>query len=166
MSESPTNIHGRKGGRGIRPWLLIPKVLSVAVYFGALVTMLAMGLAGPEPRHEIMLAILERVALPAVTAAVFFGVALWVMHFKALWRTRWLRFKLIALLVGLPILHLWIRSLLISIVEFPDIGREHAISVVMRVGLLIVWVVGIIWLGRHKPRLGQKVKPARQPHPT
>ena len=31
------NVHGRKGGRGVRPWLLIPKVLCLAIFVGAYV---------------------------------------------------------------------------------------------------------------------------------
>lgn len=41
MGKRYRNIHGRRSGRGIRPYLLTPKLLAVSVYFGGLVIIIA-----------------------------------------------------------------------------------------------------------------------------
>lgn len=38
MPQFYQNIHGRRPGRGLRPWLLIPKVLAVGLLWGSLVS--------------------------------------------------------------------------------------------------------------------------------
>ena len=44
MSSPPyTNIFGRKPGRGVRPWLLIPKVIAVATFVGGYVATIVSG---------------------------------------------------------------------------------------------------------------------------
>ena len=41
-----TNIHGRRGGRGWRPYLLIPKYLAIGANFGGLLAAMIIPAAG------------------------------------------------------------------------------------------------------------------------
>ncbi|MCC5828148.1 MAG: hypothetical protein JJU36_01750 [Phycisphaeraceae bacterium] len=52
MAQSYTNRFGRKGGRGLRPWFLLPKVVTVAVFLGAMAAVVVLCLTpgkSPEP---------------------------------------------------------------------------------------------------------------------
>lgn len=41
MGNGFVNRYGRRGGRGVRPWILLPKVLCVSVYLGTLASIIA-----------------------------------------------------------------------------------------------------------------------------
>src|SRR5437870_5135224 len=56
------NVRGRTGGRGGRPWLIVPKYLFVAIFVGGLVSLLVLAFLQPEPtrleewrRREVLL---------------------------------------------------------------------------------------------------------------
>jgi hypothetical protein len=167
------NIHGRKGGRGIRPWLLIPKVLCLAIFVGAYVaaTMLwfyyrmgySDGAAWPVRAVSV---VFRGVIVPSLFATLLFGVLLFAQHPKVFITRRWLQAKLLiaAALVGV---HTNARGTFQSIKavvldaawqgETAEIEAECVrFSVYLIVGL--VGAVLLVGLGRLKPRLGQQPK--------
>src|SRR5580765_4569297 len=73
------NRYGRKGGRGIRPWLLIPKIIAVIVYVGGLASdFTSLDLA--DPRRQLVLHQVSRLmvflVVPALLLALVMGFAL------------------------------------------------------------------------------------------
>ncbi len=169
------NKSGRKPGRGIRPWLLIPKVLCVAIVFGGLVAALAISMRVHQatPRQWLVVIsdlnwIFTRAIVPGLLGSIGFGIALLMQHPRELIRMRWLRLKLLLLVVGLPTLHLWMSHLLSGMRESATeaekltnmlgepVRLEHWTQ--FRIGLVIgvATVALIICIGRQKPRLGQR----------
>lgn len=176
MSESYANVHGRKGGRGLRPWLLIPKVLAVAGFLGSLASALACVMLMEtntldqwRAMVDAVESIIEKVMVPCAFATVGFGVALLALHWRALIRQRWMRVKAVLMAIGLPACHFWARGVFEFIEEQVERGGSpegptgalECFQMALATG--IVLLITLIWLGRHKPRLGQKVKPSRRP---
>lgn len=147
MSETYINRHGRKPGRGLRPWLLIPKVLAVCCYFGSLVSMLAVWFAMPRssaPPIQPMLLIDNYITIPSLLIAMLLGLALAIHHGPVLLRMRWLQFKIL-LAVSLLFIHFRL--------EMSFLSRTPLKPLILAVAAAML----IIWLGRHKPRLGQNI---------
>lgn len=170
MGSGHRNIYGRKGGRGLRPFLLIPKVLAVATFFGALVVATVI-VWTVEPRGgqqwdhvgRTVSMIFRRVAVPALVAAIVFGLLLWLQHPRALIGMRWLQVKLILLAVALPLLHWYNSDRVAQLVAYESDGAVTGPPDVLwqvRWGMLVSIVVmtAVVILGRHKPRLQQKVR--------
>ncbi len=67
------NQFGRKGGRGLRPWLLLPKMLAVGLYLGGLAAATLLRWARPEDVETTHL-LFRRLILPALWLALIFGV--------------------------------------------------------------------------------------------
>jgi len=132
MGQTFTNKHGRQFTRGVRPFLLLPKVLCVAAYFGGLIAMLLVD--RPMRLHELLV-------LPAGGGAVVFGALLLLAHRSVLIRMRWLQVKLLLVAVGLIGGHVWYAA-----------GGSIAANTVLLVNATL-----LIVLGRHKPRLGQDI---------
>ena len=111
------NKFGRKGGRGLRPWLLIPKVLGVGVYFGGTVAATSLAFV-TQPRTvgehralaEVIGSIFLFAAVPGLIVAIVCGVGLLIQHGRPFLRLRWLQVKLAVLLATIPALHLWMSS--------------------------------------------------------
>ncbi|MFA7237479.1 MAG: hypothetical protein WC058_11500 [Phycisphaeraceae bacterium] len=147
MSETYINRHGRKPGRGLRPWLLIPKVLAVCCYFGSLVSMLAVWLVTPRsssPPMGSILVIDNYITIPSLLIAMLLGFALVIHHGPVLLRMRWLQCKIL-LAVSLLFIHFQL--------EMSFLPRTPLKPLI----LALVAAMLIIWLGRHKPRLGQNI---------
>jgi len=132
MSDGYTNKHGRTFTRGLRPYLLIPKVLCVAGYFGGLLAML---LVDNAQRLHVWLVI------PAAVGALALGVALLALQGTIMLRMRWLQVKLM---------------LVILVIVGGHLAYETTGSTLINAALLGNAAV-LIWLGRHKPRLGQNI---------
>jgi uncharacterized membrane protein len=153
------NVHGRKSGRGLRPWLLIPKVLCVAAAFGGYLA--AAVLAGAE-RRDALLAVLDFVVLPGLIGATLLGAILVAEHGTILLRMRWMQVKLLAVLLLVPV-HLWLRSGIVlhapTVSRFDNPGVHTGLNMLTlgRAAVPVVLTGLIVWLGRHKPRLGQNV---------
>ncbi|MHC4994777.1 MAG: hypothetical protein ACYTGQ_06935 [Planctomycetota bacterium] len=147
------NQYGRKGGRGIRPWLLIPKVLAVGCVVGGLVAMGVVSCWDDNNAVVLVGLILERVVGPGVTVAIVFGVGLFRQHAVVFWRMRWLRIKMFLVIVFLgSLLFLWDH------VQVVAGGDQEALSalrwnLVVSIGMAVALVI----LGRMKPRLGMEV---------
>ncbi len=153
------NIHGRRWGRGLRPWLLIPKYLCVAMALGGVVA------AGVLTQHLQSLPVEQRgdvcesigrlfrwQIIPAVAAAGMLGVGLLLQHWRILLRMRWLQAKLALVFVGIPALHVGLSTAL------GDLRRRPASSaggLAVGLGIAVALLVMVIILGRLKPRLGQ-----------
>jgi len=155
------NRFGRKPGRGIRPYLLIPKLLCVATYFGGLVS--AGAIAWAQTPAEAV-ALLERADLAGWLCA---KVALLVQHGRVLLRMRWLRVKLVTLAIAVPLLHWVVSGRLAAARELgpaadPEtLARAYNQFRLALAGAIVVsaWVV---FLGRHKPRFGTPVATVAQ----
>ena len=157
------NKFGRKGGRGWRPWFLLPKVLVVAVFFGAMAAVAVILLAAApadEAQWRQMVVILERLywylVIPGATVVVVLGIALLLDHPRVFLKLRWLQVKLALGVVTLGALHV-VSAGLMQRMRMLDDGLPHdarrMLAVVTVTGILLL--AAIILLGRHKPRLGQ-----------
>lgn len=163
------NVHGRTPGRGLRPWLLIPKVLGVAVYFGGLVAAAAVigafyadGGAAASRQQWIDLtytlrAIFVFAAVPGLLLAIVCGVGLLWHSRWVLWRMRWMKLKAAILIVTIPLLHLFMSSRLVHVREHGE-GGAAMVQFNIALAAAIAFAVMVIFLGRHKPRLGQGVR--------
>ncbi len=160
------NIHGRKPSRGLRPWLLVPKVLSVAALLGGLGALTAIA-ATSRPTTPGQWRLLEAalthiyrgVVLPGVLGALVFGLLLLWHHGPGLMlRQRWLQVKLALAAPIILFLHLESRGLILALRHqiasgTPQSTTLHHLAWVSGIGLGLLVLVLI--LGRIKPRLGQ-----------
>lgn len=163
------NQFGRRGGRGLRPWLLLPKVLAVGVYMGVLASILVIwatsgwtSLDKADPRRIWLIeqtgTLVRWVLVPSLLAAIIPGAGLLLQHPGTFLRLRWMQVKLAGLLVLTPVAHLFLSSRLGMLREAFHSGiANDAAARQFTVGLAIA-LAGfalIMVLGRLKPRLGQ-----------
>lgn len=175
------NIHGRRAGRGLRPWLLIPKIIAVIMLLGGLAAaavLLRPGqtftLAGLADRVDAVAAIFHWLVIPGSTAAILLGVALIITNEpRVLLRLRWVQVKLVILVVALPALHIvmrqqlsWLRQEAAAVQGASLASPSPAPAVVVGPPAQMSWmfvsaVLGIaavllvLCLSRLKPMLGQ-----------
>ncbi len=157
------NKHGRKPGRGIRPWLLLPKVLAVGMYFGGQAAVMTLWYCPPRiniirPSMTYAAFLFSLLVLPALLVTDSFGILLLLQHPKLLLRQRWLQVKLALLALVLPAMHLFF------VARFNTMGDENRLladrlraaeQLDWGLPLLLLATMGIIILGRLKPSLGQ-----------
>jgi len=175
MSPAYQNRHGRKPGRGLRPWLLVPKFIAVAMYLGGLAAVGAILLAGGERGREQWAAVFEHVALvfdwiiiPGISAAVALGIGLVLLHGRVMLRMRWLQAKIALAAVCIPPLHFFGHETMEHVEHElragePDGPTGLIDAFVLIVGAAIVFGLVMMWLGRYKPRLGQRPKAVKKP---
>jgi uncharacterized membrane protein len=165
------NIHGRRPGRGVRPYLLVLKLFVIAVYVGTLTAVLALVFLHGRPTDarlwEFEMSILERayrlLVIPSICVTLLMGLLLWSSHARAFLRMRWLQAKLVLVIMCLPALHLPMRHWMHRLDELvpPDGGEAVAEAIDIRSRLVggsaaaLSLAVVLIMLGRIKPRLGQ-----------
>ena len=168
------NIHGRRGGRGVRPWILLPKLVSVAVFVGAYFSATVLwyyfrlGGAGDAvwPVRAVSF-LFRQVIVPSLLSTLILGIVLLLQHPKVFIRRRWLQVKLVIVMV-LPAIHFAARrsfatvkaALLDSQSDVSPADLEAAsvtFSICLAGGLSGALI--LIVLGRLKPRLGQQHKP-------
>lgn len=165
------NKHGRRPGRGLRPWLLIPKVLCVAALFGGFLAASVLLHTHHPTTHAQWADLIEsvstlflRLIVPAVFCVVILGVLLLVQHWRVFLAMRWVRLKLMLLLLALPPLHLTGRWLIgearLALAE-GDLDRVAELMgrFTLTADLAIVALAVVMVIGRHKPRLGQPSRP-------
>jgi len=158
-----TNKHGRKPGRGVRPWLLMPKLFCVATYFGGLVGAMAllflMDIQNDEVRThliEVQSVLFRFSIVPGLIGALLFGAALLYHHGKPVWQMRWMRVKLVIVVISVPIFHTIGRILLTTARETEGAESISAMQNFRLMVISVILVTGLIMLiGRHKPRFGQ-----------
>ncbi len=167
-----TNVFGRKPGRGIRPLLLIPKVLCVGIYFGGLVSAAALwahgrlGVGGGDGRWEVQAVsvVFRWVLIPSLTLTLLLGVLLFLQHTRTFWAMRWIKLKLLLLAAALPTLHLTMRPLMVRIkasYAAANTGPDETFALACRwfsieLTVAAILAAAVIFIGRHKPRLGQR----------
>lgn len=154
MMAELRNIHGRKWGRGLRPWLLLPKYFAVSVVIGGLVAVIvldsvhrSLGIADREA-GALIAAVFRFAIVPATVAAVVLGVLLLLQHPRTFLAMRWMRAKLWAVAVVVPLAHWLLRSQ----VKTKQITPVHVVEIA---AVVLMGFVAIAILGRLKPRLGQ-----------
>jgi len=164
-----TNIHGRRWGRGVRPYLLIPKILCVSVFFGGVVSTWVLVFLQPTPatvEEWLARAALSRQAfvwiiVPAIVGALLTGSMLGWMHLRAFLRMRWFQVKLLVVVLCVPALHVFMRTRSVelrAVLNQPDgLVAASQLWSQMRVGMIVTigFALVMIILGRIKPRLGQ-----------
>jgi uncharacterized membrane protein len=163
------NRFGRRGGRGIRPWFLLPKVIAVGLYLGglaaALVIWLAAGFSALDAADPQRLRLIGQMRLlmlvlvvPALLAVLVLGLLLLLQHPRQLIRMRWIIVKLGSVAVVITGGHLFVSSRLRMLREAYRAGvADDSAALQFALGLAVV-LAGSIWiiiLGRLKPRLGQ-----------
>ncbi len=162
------NAYGRVGGRGLRPWLLLPKVFAVGVYFGALVATTviwfvqvnapSMMRLTPGGGIEQVSFMFRFVIVPALLGTAAMGVMLFIQHPRVFSRLRWWQVKAGMLVLGVPTAHFFVSSRLAALrqAELAHTPNPHA-QWQFSAGLLVLIAASmcIIALGRLKPRLGQ-----------
>lgn len=157
MATYQTTPPVRRGGRGLRPWLLLPKFICVCVAFGALVTGLVLWVAETASRSNGLLEIEHRifghVMVPAIIGALFFGLLLFLQHPRGFSRLRWLQIKLAVVVIFLPVIHVWVSSQLVAL-GYPE-GKGDGATLVTWLYIAVITLVLLMILGRQKPRLGQ-----------
>ncbi len=154
----------------MRPFVLIPKLLSVAALFGGfLAASVLMHTSDPQTLDQwaslidSIHALFTRLIVPAVFSVIVFGLLLLGMHWRAFLAMRWVKVKLITLVVVLPPLHLTGRSLIgqarIALAQGElDRVAELMGRFTLTLDLAVLAVALVIGFSRHKPRLGQRPK--------
>lgn len=164
------NKHGRRPGRGLRPWLLIPKVLSVGALLGGFLAASVLLHTNNPTTHsqwETLISTVStlflRLIVPAVLCVVLFGVLLFFQHPKVFLKTRWFQVKTALLILLLPPLHLTGRGLIHKArhaLSADDLDRvaELMSYFTITADLAVLALVIVVVIGRLKPRLGQRPK--------
>ena len=174
MGEPSTiyeNVHGRKPGRGIRPYLLLLKYLFVSIFVGGLVSMLIQGFILPgidtlqdwQRRGMLLRHSYVWVIVPGLLGGMLTGLIMLWAHFGALIRMRWLQVKLVLIAVCVPSLHFYMRGKADALHATLARGTPQDLQTAaelwrdLRTGTVasLVFALMIVFLGRIKPRLGQ-----------
>jgi len=156
MAAAFVNRFGRRPGRGIRPWLLLPKVIAVMLYAGGLASLLVLWTGGLSPGLARRLALCTIV--PGAACANVLGLVLLLQHPRVFLRMRWLVVKLISLAVIMPASHLFLATRLAIIRGAAESGMPADDAAAQFTCGLVVALAGAVWiivLGRLKPRFGQ-----------
>ncbi len=163
------NIYGRRPGRGLRPYLIVLKLLSVACFVGGLVSVLAVLLAskptnldGWRDQTQIVERLYRDVAIPGLSSALVFGTLLFAGIWRAMLRMRWFITKMALIVAAVPMLHFYMRSRTLALnfvlaQPSPDLNQASRLwdQVTAATLAAIVFAVATVVLGRVKPRLGQ-----------
>lgn len=169
-NTSSRNIHGRRPGRGVRPYLIVLKLVSVAMFAGGLTTVLIVvgttrapeDVIGWAVQASVMRLIYTRVVVPGLVAALLFGTLLAASMLRVMLRMRWFVVKMMLIAAAVPSLHLFMRSRAVLLHEAlrrspPDLPLAGSLRVQLLLGtsLALAFALSAIILGRVKPRLGQ-----------
>lgn len=171
------NKHGRRPGRGARPWLLIPKVLSVGALLGGFMGAAVLLHTNSPTNHEqwaqligTVSTLFTKLIVPAVLCVVVFGLLLFLLHPKVFMKMRWFQVKVVLLILTIPPLHLtgrWLIEHARQALAADDLQRvsELMSRFTWTVDLAVLALCIVIAIGRQKPRLWQRPKPYVKPNP-
>lgn len=148
------------------PWLLLPKLLLVAVLLGSFVSTLVLVLAMPREDLKDWQEMLDAVGTLFRWLIVPGSFALVLVSLGLLWprrrllRQRWMQVKVVLLVITLPALHLLARWTFTAMRrEVADGSPEGPTG---RLGFFtdlvvvtIVVLVTAVWLARFRPALGR-----------
>lgn len=170
-----SNIHGRRRGRGIRPWLLTWKIIGVICFVGGLGALAALAWGSPQPQDreewrflvECAHWILEPGTIGGGILAILAGVGLWLQMPRGFLRMRWFQVKIVLAAVLIPAFHLWGRFTALKLREALDKPARidevpplwDRLAIVFLLAFLAMLL--IVWVGRIKPRLGQRYGKAK-----
>ncbi|UCD74268.1 MAG: hypothetical protein JSV91_10805 [Phycisphaerales bacterium] len=168
------NELGRRRGRGIRPWLILAKLIGLFCFIGGLAAAagLACGSPAPADRAEWKLAAeyLHWIIIPGMVGggilALAAGGCLWLQMPRVFLRMRWFKVKIPLVVVLVGGFHLWGRftaRLLHEALDKP--ARIAEVPLIWdRLSLILLLaffaMLPIVYFGRVKPRLGQPIGPA------
>lgn len=154
---------------GARRWLIAAKLIAVALYVGGLAAVTFIWVGGDynaipigDPRRAWLINLVGRVmvffVVPVLILAMLLGVALLLRSPATFLRMRWLRVKLVMLLVLIPSGHFWCRAQTLKLRDAAAPAKVHAAAARgLSYGLVgtLVGSVAVIVIGRIKPRFGQ-----------
>jgi hypothetical protein len=165
------NVYGRKPGRGIRPYVILPKYVFVSIFVGGLFSMLVQGFLLPTPdqtedwrrREWLLTNSYVFVIVPGLLGGMITGLVLLFTHFSVFIRMRWLQVKLVLIAICVPTLHFYMRGkaqelhAVLARGTAEDLQTAAALWSDLRGGTIasIAFALMIVFLGRIKPRLGQ-----------
>ncbi len=167
-AKTYTNRHGRKWGRGLRPYLIVPKLFFVAGFLGGLMGTLMIVYAQPVPATpaewaghlDLVHRAYSHLIVPCLVGAMLFGLVLLSSHFRAFIRMRWFQVKIFLVAVGVPCLHVYMYDRMQMLTRF--VQEERFVEATayrghMASGTVAALAFGLVvlFLGRVKPRLGQ-----------
>ncbi|HEY1629310.1 MAG TPA: hypothetical protein VGF52_05595 [Tepidisphaeraceae bacterium] len=151
-----------------RPWLLMGKVTSVAVYFGGLATVVFLWFTNrftsldlSDPRR---LAIVNQIStlmiflvVPALLLAMAIGTALLLRRPGYFLRTRWLWVKFLSLAIFIPCAHFFCSTRLSALRIAADAASNLTLAHEFSLGIsaALAGSLWIVFVGRLKPRFGQ-----------
>lgn len=165
------NIHGRRPGRGVRPYFLMAKTVLVAALIGGLISLLALILlpsmpVSDEGRRTYTDALHRAytwIIIPSLVGSMAMGLCLLACTGKPLLRMRWLQVKALLIAVCVPLLHSFIRNRSQGLQSLLDTdGADPATIAALHTRILwgtaaaLMFAVITAMLGRIKPRLGQR----------
>lgn len=165
------NKHGRRATRGIRPWLLIPKIIAIGGAVGGLFATIAL-LASASPSDiaqlrqlvEDVSRLFRWVIVPSLIGCVAFGVMLFLQMPRIFLKLRWFQVKLATIVLTVPVLHVLGRTemdRLKSAVSLPGAMSDdplvvhHLQNMLTLTCVALAVVVLLLVLGRVKPTLRQ-----------
>lgn len=174
-----TNKHGRRATRGLRPWLLIPKIIAVGGAVGGLFAVLAL-IAGAGPSDVAQLRqlvddvsrLFRWVIVPSLIGCVIFGLLLFLQMPLIFLKLRWFQVKTAIIVLTVPVLHVMGRTemqRLKSAVSHPGAMLDdplvtHGLQNMLTLsGAAMVVVMLLLVLGRVKPTLRQNWAKAYKP---
>jgi len=169
------NIHGRRRGRGIRPWLLTAKIIGIICFVGGLGGAAALAWGSPLPSDRMTWKFLVECAhwllVPGMIGggilAILAGLWLWLQMPRGFLRMRWFKVKMVLAAVLIPAFHLWGRFTALKLHEALDKPARidevpplwDRLAIVFLLAFLAMLL--IVWVGRIKPRLGQRYGKAK-----
>jgi uncharacterized membrane protein len=168
LPDAYLNKFGRKPGRGVRPWLLIPKIFGLITYVGGFCAVLVLWIASDftsleltDPRREMVLHQVSRILVflivPAALTTILFGVLLLLQHPRVFLSRRWMQVKLLAILTVIPTCHFYARSQYTQLKNATEKNISDSAAGRFQTSIIaaIAGSAVVIVLGRLKPRLGQ-----------
>ncbi|QDU33831.1 hypothetical protein KS4_18890 [Poriferisphaera corsica] len=166
----------------MRPFFLIPKIISICAIWGVLAACALLILCAPDFAHKTESAYLNAIhqlltqitqlnnylIIPALILANVFGLLLFLDEPRIFIRLRWLQAKMLLIILIYPALFAFLSSKLFharstittalanNSLEFAVGLTQKNLQVInLTIFTVLVMTTVIIILGRHKPKLGQ-----------
>lgn len=148
--------------------LKLGRYVGLLGFLGGLAALAAMWMLGPQPHGSEQWEMLMELTRAVFMRCMFMGILLLAISGGASWwkyrqrfrGRRWFRIMMIALVIAIPAMHLWARSLMLHLREaLRDDDLAGAAELWSRMGVAytisFVVILAIAALGIMKPRLGE-----------